>query len=296
MAILHAIISTIILGVFYYRMVKRETPTPISSLQALLPIGAGIASMSVSFYVFIGVSVLIGSLGISASNASDFVRSMLFAFMTAGAPEELTKLVFMLVIIFLFRKKIRNVYEYILIGAGVGFGFTIVEEIEYAAEGDVAWVRLLTLAGHMVYGILMARHLGLAKYNKVNRKSRFLQYVLAFVVPALLHTLYDACTGQNLMLISDDPSVQDAGILLGMVGTGVHFVLQFVILFILRKNAPKYCSMSVTEQAIEQTVERSTEPATEQTVEQSTEQATEQSTEPATEPATEQTVEQTTEN
>ena len=250
MAAAQAILSTLILGLLYYRMVKRETPLQISWLQALTPIGLGIAALLVSFYAFIGVSFVINWLGISAGDAPLFVKSMLFAFMVAGCPEELTKLCAMLIAIFLFRKKIRNVYEYILIGAAVGIGFTIWEEFLYGEEGAVAWFRLLTLAGHMVYGILMARHLGTARYNKINDRPRFLQYVLAIAVPVLLHTLYDACTGNNLIMLSDDPAAQDTGIIIGLIATAVHFVGQFVILYLVKKHTEKYCGMSVlgTEQ------------------------------------------------
>lgn len=251
MAVLQAILSTAILGFLYYRMIKRETPSPISWLQALTPIGLGMAALSVSFYAFLGVSIVINWLGIQAGSSPIFVRSMLFAFMMAGCPEELTKLVFMLITIFLFRKKIRNVYEYILIGAAVGIGFTIPEEFVYGEEGAVAWFRLLTLAGHMVYGIIMAKHIGMAKYNRINGQPRFLQYVLAIVIPVFIHTLYDACTSNNLMLLSDEAAVSDAGIILGIAGTAVHFIGQFVILFILKKNTEKYCSMSILGTNIE---------------------------------------------
>lgn len=246
MAIFQALLSAAILGLLYYRMIKRETPSPISWLQALLPMGLGMASLSVSFYVLVGLAAFIGWLGFKAGDVSAFVRSMYLAFMMAGGPEELTKFAAMAISIFLFRKKIRNVYEYILIGAAVGIGFTLPEEFLYGdAETQAFWIRMLTIAGHMVYGILMAKHLGIAKYNKINGKTRFMQYVLAFVVPMFLHTLYDACTGNNLMMLSDNPAESDAGIILGLVATGVHFVGQFIILYFVKKNTEKYCSMNI---------------------------------------------------
>lgn len=251
MAILQAVLSTIILGILYYRMIKREKPTQISWLQALTPIGFGMASVTTSFYAFVGVAAMVSALGISAAKSGYFAKSVLMAFMVAGCPEELTKLIFMLIAIFLFRKSINNVYEYILIGAAIGIGFTIPEEFLYSEEGAVAWFRILTLVGHMVYGIIMAKHIGIAKYNKINGKSRFLQYALAIIIPVLLHTLYDACTGNNLMLLSDDDALSDMGIIIGLVGTAIHFVGQFVILYILKRNTEKYCGMSVLEQSVE---------------------------------------------
>ncbi len=244
MAVFQAALSLLILGVLYYRMVMREKPSPIGWLQALVPVGLGVASMSVSFYMFLGVSVLMSKLGISFGSANMFIKSVALAFVTAGFPEELTKLIFMLIAIFLFRKKIRNVYEYILIGAAIGIGFTLPEEFNYGdAEAHAIWIRMLTIAGHMCYGMIMANHLGLAKYNKISGKPRFLQYVLAIAVPVLLHTLYDTCTSGNLMMLSEDAAESDAGITLGLVGTAVHIIGQFVILFLAKKNTEKYCSM-----------------------------------------------------
>lgn len=248
MAVFQTVLSTVILGVLYYRMIKRETPSPISWLQALVPVGLGAASLSVSFYVLIGVAALLNWLGISSGGAHVFVKSMFMAFIMAGAPEELTKFAAMIITIFLFRKKIRNVYEYILIGAAVGIGFTLPEEFLYGdAEAQAIWIRMLTIAGHMCYGILMAKHLGIAKYNKINDKPRFLQYVLAFLIPILLHTLYDACTSNNLMMLSENAAESDTGIILGLAGTAAHIIMQFVILFLVKKNTEKYCGMTLLQ-------------------------------------------------
>lgn len=260
MDILQAVLSALILGFLYYRMVKRETPSPISWLQALTPIGLGMVSLPVSFYAFIGVSMVINSLGISAGGAHPFVRSLLFAFMMAGCPEELTKLLFMLIAIFLFRKRIRNVYEYILIGAAIGIGFTLPEEFVYGGESSAFWIRMLTLAGHMIYGIFMAKHLGLAKYNRLNNKPRFLQYVLAILAPVFLHTLYDACTSNNLMMLDENTAIQDAGIIIGLAGTAIHIIGQFVVLYILKKNTEKYCNMTLLEQSAENETVQTTDP------------------------------------
>jgi hypothetical protein len=53
------------------------------------------------------------------------------------------------------------------------------------------------------------------------------------------------------MLLSDDDALSDMGIIIGLVGTAIHFVGQFVILYILKRNTEKYCGMSVLEQSVE---------------------------------------------
>jgi RsiW-degrading membrane proteinase PrsW (M82 family) len=227
-------------------MIKRETPSPISWLQALLPMGLGMASLSVSFYVLVGLAAFIGWLGFKAGDVSAFVRSMYLAFMMAGGPEELTKFAAMAISIFLFRKKIRNVYEYILIGAAVGIGFTLPEEFGYGdVEAQAIWFRMLTVAGHMIYGIIMGGFIGLAQHKKKIGQPHFLQYVLAVCVPVLLHTLYDACTSNNLMMLSEETAESDTGIMLGLIAVAAHFIIQIVVLVLLKKNTEKYCEMAL---------------------------------------------------
>ena len=171
---------------------------------------------------------------------------MMFAFLMAGAPEEIAKLIFMVIAIFLFRKKIRNVYEYILIGAAIGIGFTLPEEFGYGdVEAQAIWIRMLTVAGHMIYGIIMGGFIGLAQHKKKIGQPRFLQYVLAVCVPVLLHTLYDACTSNNLMMISEESAESDSGIMLGLIAVAAHFIIQIVVLVLLKKNTGKYCEMNL---------------------------------------------------
>ncbi len=246
MAVVQTLLTLAILGILYYRMIMREKPEQIGWLQALVPIGLGAVSLSISFYVLIGVASLMNSLGISAGSANNFIKSMMFAFLMAGAPEEIAKLIFMVIAIFLFRKKIRNVYEYILIGAAIGIGFTLPEEFGYGdVEAQAIWIRMLTVAGHMIYGIIMGGFIGLAQHKKKIGQPRFLQYVLAVCVPVLLHTLYDACTSNNLMMISEDSAESDSGIMLGLIAVAVHFILQIVVLVVLKKNTEKYCEMTL---------------------------------------------------
>ena len=246
MAVVQTLLSLAILGILYYRMIKREKPEQIGWLQAFVPIALGAVSLSISFYVLIGVASLLNALGISAGSANNFIKSMMFAFLMAGAPEEIAKLIFMVIAIFLFRKKIRNVYEYILIGAAIGIGFTLPEEFGYGdVEAQAIWIRMLTVCGHMIYGIIMAKHIGIAQYNRKNGQPRFLQYVLAICIPVLLHTLYDACTSNNLMMISEDSAESDSGIMLGLIAVAAHFIIQIVVLVLLKKNTEKYCEMAL---------------------------------------------------
>ena len=65
MAIIQLVLASVILGVIYIRMIKREQPSPIPVVQAVLPVAGGMASVPVSFMMFLRLSSLFMSIGIS---------------------------------------------------------------------------------------------------------------------------------------------------------------------------------------------------------------------------------------
>ena len=83
---------------------------------------------------FIYSIIVIIVLGFSIGDGPLLLASFNSALFSAALNEELAKLIFTLIVIIIFRKSIRNVYEYILVGGAVGFGFTIVEEYIYSSE------------------------------------------------------------------------------------------------------------------------------------------------------------------
>ena len=248
MPIIQLVISLIVLGFLYSRMIRRESPEPVSKAQAAVPVVLGAVSTVLSFLLFLGIGYLLDKAGVSTKQLPAFIRSVVAAFISAGLPEEITKFLMILLTLLIFRGRIRNVYEYILIGAGVGFGFTLLEEFLYgSAEGVTAIVRLLTVASHMVFGIIMARHLGTAKYNKIKGSGSVTgEYVLALIVPILLHTLYDAGTATNAYMNSGKEEDELMGIVIALVVTVALFTLQIAVPVRLKKNTEKYCGMRIS--------------------------------------------------
>ena len=245
MAILQLVLSAIILGILYVRMIRRETPETVSKGQAAVPVALGMVSTILSFGMFLALGALLLKAGYSAKQLPDLARSMLSALFGAGLPEELAKLLMMLLTLVIFRSRIRNVYEVILVGAAVGFGFSLLEEFLYASDSMVTAVsRLLTLAGHMTFGIIMARHLGLGRYRReTGGGSAAGEYALALLVPILIHTLFDTGTGTNVYLVSEDENRVAIGMAVGLAVTLALFVGQIVVLVRLKKNTEKYCAM-----------------------------------------------------
>ena len=249
MALIHLALSSIVLGFLYRRMIIRETPAQIGKAQAVTPVFLGVISLPVSFAFFILNGVIAVAAGYSAENHSLVVSSLFSAFASAGLPEETAKLLMMLLVLRIFRARIRNVYEYILVGAAVGFGFTVPEEFIYSSGSILSSVmRVLLVGAHMVIGILMAKHLGLARYRKLTGGgSSRREYLLAFLSPLIIHTVYDACVVDNFFLNRPDDEMLTIGIMIGVIALAVLLVFQIYALLRLRKNTEKYCAMTFIE-------------------------------------------------
>ena len=243
MAIIQLVLSAVICGFLYVRMIRREVPEQIGKAQAIAPVGLGVASLFLSFLFFLGFAYAFMKLGVKPKEMAPLQGSVLGAFLLAGLPEELAKLLMILLALRVFRSKIRNVYEVILVGAGVGLGFTLFEEYAYGGDG-ANFLRLFVLAAHMVFGILMAKHLALARYDKMmHQGSPAREILLAIVIPMLIHTLYDATNASNKFLDSGDEDQEFIGILIGIIGVIIMFVFQILVLVRLKKNTEKYCAM-----------------------------------------------------
>ena len=167
------------------------------------------------------------------------------SFLIAGFPEELVKFILILLFGLFFKPKTKNLYEYVLIGAGIGLGFTIAEEFSYANSFVTYVTRTVFLPAHVVFNMIMAEFMGRAIYNKLNgKKSVVLYWILALVVPTFLHTLFDASTSFNLYFQKQQ---ETNAFIFSAIGSAT---LLFAILFVLirfRKNAAKYSAMSLLE-------------------------------------------------
>ena len=174
------------------------------------------------------------------------LSSLLSSFLRAGFVEELVK--FLLFLAIVKRLHPKNVYEYAVLMGGVGFGFTVLEELSYGATNAVAGLmRLPGFAMHMVLGLIMGLFLGLARYKKQQGESGSRETCLALLLPMLYHTVYDAASVANVALSSEDDYVQFQGLLVGIVVIAVSIVLQFTLLILFKKRTEKYCGMEIAK-------------------------------------------------
>ena len=133
------------------------------------------------------------------------------------------------------------------IGAAVGIGFTLHEEYAYAGSA-VGLLRMITLGMHTVLGIVMARYLGMARYqSRIGRSDAAKRIVLAFVLPVLIHTAYDTLTVANPALQGLGTEMDETSMLLylvaGIAAIAVCAVWQVIVFVKLKKHAAEYSAM-----------------------------------------------------
>lgn len=247
MAIVQFVLSIIILGIIYFKMIKRETPS-IGKAQSIVPVIFGVVSLVVSVALTVLIAIGLSKLGYNKNNISNLVlRSISSSFFAAGLSEEIAKCLFIVLCIKIFKPK--NVYEYLLTGFGVGMGFTIFEEFLYGSSLVAVAIRILVITFHSVLGSIMASYIGKAKYYKLNKtenKNIIMMYVKALLIPILIHTIYDATNVKNAGLENGVPdNVQGIAVLIALVTMLLAFILQIVIHVRIKKDTEKLIEMKV---------------------------------------------------
>lgn len=245
MTIVSVIMTVIILGILYWRMVKREIPEPIGWQQALIPIAIGMVSFPITVPFSMGLMKAMGkdpnALKLTELN---FFQALWRDLILAGGLEEIAKLLMILVVLFIFRNKVKNVYEFILIGACVGIGFTIAEEYFYGSDEDATVLsivlRTIAVPAHMTFNMVMAEFLGRARVSKLSGKgSPVIYYLLAILVPITVHTLYDVTTAFNSSLMRGEMK----GFIVAAIGYVCLLVYEFVVLIRCKKKTAAFCAM-----------------------------------------------------
>ena len=192
-SIISFVLSLIIVGILYKNMIAWEGDYRISRGQALLPVLLGLLSVPLSFVFFLIIGLTFRAVtGFVPTDGPLLLASFNHALFSAALNEELAKLIITLIVLCIYRKKIRNVYEYMLIAGAVGFGFILIEDFVYSVSLPVLLMRLPGITVHMMLGLAMGRHLGLARYNKVTGSGSVVkEYLLAYFVPVFWHTVVD---------------------------------------------------------------------------------------------------------
>lgn len=240
---------------FFIRAYKREVPEPMKPWwRIVIPVALGLVAPWLSTalaILFNAGSMKLFGVTVIQLTPNAYANSLLGAFFLAGFTEEFVKLILILIAIKIIKP--AKVYEYVLIGMAVGLGFCIMEEYLYSGGGEegeavIALVRMPLFAIHMVLNAIMGLGLGMHKYCKqTGRPGAGRWLVLGLILPVLWHTLFDSATVKSpLILAPNDPSVQAVALVYAGVMMVASIVLQFTILWQLKKNTERSCALPTT--------------------------------------------------
>ena len=235
------VVSIILCTFVYVRMVKREEPMTLGK-KSIIPVALGLVVPIITTFLVILINLAVRMIAGDSSSVhvpNQALSSLANAFLGAGFPEELLKLLFALLVVAIVRPK--TVYAYALMFIGVGFGFTALEEFLYGGGNDLlSLARLPGFALHMVFGMMMGVNLGLARYRKKQGTGSTSKLVLtALIIPVLWHTIYDAATVDNVGIEAES----DIALAIALAVDIATIVLQFVLLVKFRKKSKVLCQM-----------------------------------------------------
>ena len=245
-----SLLALVICGLLYLRMIKKEVLKPIGKFQAILPVILGGICVPISGGSGIGLLYALKSIGVTDDAMQALPASFYTAFFMAGGVEELFKFLAIIITLVVLKNKVNNVYEYILLGAAVGFGFTVVEDFTYGDSLIVLLIRTPLMFTHMSLNMIMGEFIGRAKYNKQRGEGRTaLYWVLGLIIPMDLHTLYDDGTIFNFSVIKEGDFV--VGGILGGAAILTNIVLLIYVLVRAWNNAEKFSLLSALPEDVQ---------------------------------------------
>ena len=187
-----ALLPAIVLGIYIYKKDKIERePT---SLLVKLFVG-GILAIIITLLVTIFVSIFYPN--ILGDTYSGYLELIIQCFIFVGLIEEGSKW-FMLKSMTWKDKNFDHIFDAIVYASFVSLGFATLENVLYVFENGIVtglFRALLSVPGHLFFGIFMGYFYGIAKeawhYNKQEIYKRNL--VLSIIIPTILHGFFDFC-------------------------------------------------------------------------------------------------------
>lgn len=119
------------------------------------------------------------------------------AFLDAAIPEEAAKL-FMLWLLLRKNPYFDEHLDGIVYAACIGLGFAGIENVSYVLTDldnlvGIAVARaLFSVPGHFFFAVAMGYYVSLAHFSSKTRSEKILNYSLAYIVPMLLHGVFDS--------------------------------------------------------------------------------------------------------
>lgn len=141
------------------------------------------------------------------SGFAEIPKAAYDGFIVAGATEEAFK--YLAVFILIWRNRNFNEkFDGIVYAVSIALGFAAVENLFYVFSNNSMQVGLLraftAVPGHTIFGIVMGFYLGLARFS-IKSRSKWL--LMAFIIPWLMHGIYDflIMSGHPLLILTFIP-------------------------------------------------------------------------------------------
>lgn len=153
---------------------------------------------------------------------TDGMQAALYqAFGQAALPEELCKLIFLYAFIW-NSQYFDEYYDGVEYAAFVGLGFAGLENVMYVMQGGLAVAAgraLFAVPAHFFFAIFMGYFFSMAKFKPWKKGSYLL---LAYIVPVILHGIYDGILMTQNVIAEAAPSTA------GFLGVGFFIFFLFV--------------------------------------------------------------------
>jgi len=199
--IILAALPVIFLMVYIYRQDAREHE-PIGLVLKVMFFG----SLSAIAAIFLEKTLLSVVASMVPQNTYAFVIAE--CFFVIGLSEEGVKLIALKLGTW-HNSNFDYSFDGIVYGVASSLGFALLENIMYVVRGGVgvAMIRaVLSVPGHMCFGVFMGTHYSKAKGYAMRRQGSLssVSMLMALVVPLILHGLFDGIlmAGSNFMMIS----------------------------------------------------------------------------------------------
>lgn len=191
-----SILPSIVFGIYIYRKdtVEKE---PLYMLAILFLLGVASA-----IFTIIWTTILNLFFPILTSTAEDgYFKLFISVFIGIALIEESFKWI-MLRAASWDSKNFTHIYDALLYATFVSLGFATIENIMYVMNYGIiiAIVRaILSVPGHVFFGVFMGYYYGLAKQAQVNKKTKlmFKNIILSILIPIILHGIFDYCLLSN---------------------------------------------------------------------------------------------------
>ena len=186
-SLIMAVLPVVLLGLFIYLKDNNKEPFPLLAKIFLLGIVMAIPVV---------IAEIIFGVFFNTDDISSFILIFIFVFISVGIIEEGAKFIVAKFIGY-DDKEFDEIYDIIVYSAFASLGFACIENILYVFNyglGVAISRALLSVPGHLCFGVLMGYFLAMAKINSINNKKDlyYRNMILSLLVPTLVHTMYDA--------------------------------------------------------------------------------------------------------